>query len=217
MAKSHDPAAGRVALEGMLSYPAAIRGRVMSERDYNRFFGVLRLIALFAVIVVLVYFSRPTVVSVVVGFVLVAMGESVRFWSAGLLLKTKELMTAGPYRYTRNPLYLGRFLILTGVIIMVNLPYYLSLIGLVLGWGWFLGVYMRRKEKVEPARLREEHGEAYDKYFEAVPALFPTFRPYQHATPAKWSMERMLRNREYWMVIGLLVLTAYELSRAVPG
>jgi len=146
----------------------------MSDKEYNRFFGVARLVAVFGVVLALVYFGRPTVLSVAVGFAFVAIGESVRFWSSGLLLKTKELMTAGPYRYTRNPLYLGRFLILTGVIIMVNLPNYLSLIGLVVGWGWFLGVYMRRKERVEPARLREEHGEAYDRYFEAVPGLFPT-------------------------------------------
>ena len=189
----------------------------MSDGEYNRFLGILRLAALFAVVVLLVYFAHPTVASVAAGFVFVAIGESIRFWSSGLLLKTKELMTAGPYRYTRNPLYLGRFLILTGVIIMVNLPHYLSYIGLVLGWGWFLGVYMRRKERVEPARLREEHGETYDRYFAAVPALFPTFRPYKDATPAKWSMERMLRNREYWMVIGLLLLSAYELTKALRG
>jgi protein-S-isoprenylcysteine O-methyltransferase Ste14 len=187
----------------------------MSEREYNRFFGVLRLAALFAVILVLIYYARPTVLSVAVGFVFVAMGETVRFWSSGLLLKTRELMTAGPYRYTRNPLYLGRFWILTGLIIMVNLPSYLSLIGLVFGWAWFLGVYMRRKERVEPARLREEHGEAYERYFEAVPALFPTLRPYQDYTPASWSVERMLRNREYWMVIGLLGVAAYLLWRAL--
>ena len=189
----------------------------MSERPYNRFLGVVRLMALFVVVAILIYFARPTVLSVVVGFLFVFLGESVRFWSAGLLLKTKELMTAGPYRFTRNPLYLGRFLILTGVIIMVNLPNYLSWIGLVVGWGWFLGVYMRRKERVEPARLREEHGEAYDRYFEAVPALFPTFRPYQDFTPADWSVERMMRNREYWMVIGLLLISAYLLRQALLG
>ncbi len=187
----------------------------MSESEYNRFLGVLRLAALFAVVVALVYFARPTVLSVAVGAAFVVLGESVRFWSSGLLLKTKELMTAGPYRYTRNPLYLGRFLILTGVIIMVNLPNYLSLIGLVVGWGWFLGVYMRRKERVEPARLREEHGEAYDRYFEAVPALFPTFQPYADFTPASWSAERMIRNKEYAMVIGLAGITAYLLWQAL--
>jgi protein-S-isoprenylcysteine O-methyltransferase Ste14 len=187
----------------------------MSEPGYNRALGILRLAALFAVIVALVYFARPTVVSVAIGFVFVALGESVRFWSSGLLLKTKELMTAGPYRYTRNPLYLGRFLILTGVIIMVNLPDYMSLIGLVIGWAWFLGIYMRRKERVEPARLRQEHGDAYDRYFKAVPALFPTFTPYADYTPAAWSAERMKRNREYWMVIGLLAVSAYLLWQAL--
>ena len=189
----------------------------MSDSEYNRFLGVLRLMALFAVVVALIYFARPTLFSVGIGIIFVVLGESVRFWSSGLLLKTKELMTAGPYRYTRNPLYLGRFLILTGVIIMVNLPNYLSLIGLVVGWGWFLGVYMRRKEKVEPARLREEHGEAYDRYFEAVPALFPTLRPYKDFTPASWSMERMMRNKEYAMVIGLAGITAYLLWRVLTG
>ena len=189
----------------------------MSEREYNRILGVLRLTALFAVVLLLIYYARPSVFSVAIGFVFVALGETVRFWSSGLLLKTKELMTAGPYRYTRNPLYLGRFLILTGVIIMVNLPNYMSLIGLVFGWAWFLGVYMRRKERVEPARLREEHGEAYDRYFEAVPALFPTLRPYADFTPAAWSVERMKRNREYWMVIGLLGVSAYLLWRALQG
>ena len=187
----------------------------MSEREYNRILGLLRLAALFAVLLVLIYYARPTVPSVAIGFVFVVLGETVRFWSSGLLLKTRELMTAGPYRYTRNPLYLGRFLILTGLIIMVNLPNYLSLIGLIFGWAWFIGVYMRRKERVEPARLREEHGEAYDRYFEAVPALFPTLSPYQDFTPASWSVERMMRKREYWMVIGLLGVSAYLLWRAL--
>ena len=58
----------------------------MSEREYNRFLGGLRLLALFAVILVLIYYARPTVVSVAIGFVFVALGESVRFWSSGLLL-----------------------------------------------------------------------------------------------------------------------------------
>ncbi len=189
----------------------------MSERQYNRFLGVLRLVGLFAIIAALVYFARPTLISVVVGFVFVALGEGVRFWSAGLLLKTKELMTAGPYSYTRNPLYLGRLLILTGVVLMVNLPNHLSWAALVVGWAFFIFGYMRRKERVEPARLREEHGEVYDQYFSAVPALFPAFHPYEDATPAKWSMQRMMRNREYWMVIGLLLVAAYLLRQALLG
>jgi len=76
---------------------------------------------------------------------------------------------------------------------------------------------MRRKERVEPARLREEHGEAYDRYFEAVPDLFPTLSPYKDYTPAKWSVERMIRNKEYAMVIGLAGVTAFLLWRALTS
>jgi hypothetical protein len=32
-----------------------------------------------------------------------------------------------------------------------------------------------------------------------------------------WSAERMKRNREYWMVIGLAGVTAYLLWRALQG
>ena len=186
----------------------------MSPASYNRQLGVLRLIATFAFLVALVVFSRPRPTEVAVGFVIAAIGEAIRFWAAGHLLKTKELITSGPYRYTRNPLYFGRLLILTGVCIMCRLPYYLNWVMLGIGLAIFFFYYMPRKERVEPARLREQHGEAYDRYFKAVPALFPTFRPYAHASNLGWSSDRMLRTREVWMLVGLIVITGLLLNKA---
>lgn len=174
----------------------------------------VRLISLYALLAFLLAFARPTVVSLAAGIGLVVLGEAVRFWAAGHLYKTQELITSGPYRFSRNPLYLGRLLIFTGLTIMANLPYYGSGIVLVVGWGLFFGNYMRRKERVEPARLRELHGEAYDRYFEAVPALFPTLRPYPHPSSGRWSSQRMARNKEYWMVVGLTLVTAFLVWRA---
>ncbi|RMH16737.1 MAG: isoprenylcysteine carboxylmethyltransferase family protein [Acidobacteria bacterium] len=189
----------------------------MSEQPYDRFRGRLRLLALYALVAFLLYFAEPTVRSVAAGVGFVVLGEAVRFWAAGHLLKTQELVTSGPYRFTRNPLYLGRLLIFTGLAIMVNLPYYGSWIALVGGWALFFGVYLRRKERVEPARLEALHGEAFRRYFEAVPALFPTLRPYAHPSAGRWSAARMARNREHWMVIGLALVTAYLLWRATGG
>jgi protein-S-isoprenylcysteine O-methyltransferase Ste14 len=146
--------------------------------------------------------------------VLVALGEAIRFWAAGYLFKTVELVTAGPYRFTRNPLYLGRLLIFTGVCVMARLPFRLNLVVMVAGWAIFFGYYLRRKERVEPARLREVHGEPYARYFRAVPALFPTLRPYPDATPIGWSSDRMLRNREHYMVLGLVLASLFLLWRA---
>jgi protein-S-isoprenylcysteine O-methyltransferase Ste14 len=183
-------------------------------KEYNRALGFLRLIAVYAAIILLLWLARPTPLGVSIGFIIVAVGEGIRFWAAGYLYKTVELITSGPYRYTRNPLYLGRLLIVTGLCIMAWLPYYASLFVLAAGYAIFFGYYFRRKERVEPARLRETHGESYERYFRAVPALFPTLNPYPEVASAGWSSDRMLRNREHWMVIGLAAVTLFLLWRA---
>ena len=190
----------------------------MSEsKGYNRVLGTLRVLSIYALVALLVWLSRPTPLSVTVGFVFVALGEAVRFWAAGHLRKTVELITSGPYRYSRNPLYLGRLLIFTGVCVMAWMgreQYHVNWLVLAAGWAIFFLYYFRRKERVEPARLREVHGEAYERYFRAVPALFPTLEPYPEGASIGWSSERMLRNREHWMVVGLALLTLFMLWRA---
>jgi len=185
----------------------------MNDKPYNRVLGNLRRAALGLLLVALIWIGRPSPVLFAIGLLLVVLGESVRFWAAGHLLKTQELVTSGPYRHTRNPLYLGRLFILTGLCIMANLPRGGSWIALALGWVFFFGYYLPRKERVEPDRLRRQHGEAYERYRKAVPALFPTPRAYQGGSPQPWSAARMLRNREHLMVIGLVFATLFWLWR----
>jgi len=193
---------------------SGVSSRALSNTGYNRTLGAIRLTTTFALVAVLVWLAAPRPVEVAIGFVIAAAGEGIRFWAAGHLLKTKELITSGPYRYTRNPLYLGRLLILTGLCIMCRLPFYANWIVLVVGLSIFFFYYMPRKERVEPARLRAVHGEAYDRYFKAVPALFPTLRPYPSASNLGWSSDRMVRNREVWMVVGILAITLFLLWRS---
>jgi protein-S-isoprenylcysteine O-methyltransferase Ste14 len=189
----------------------------MDARTRQRLRRLRRLFLLYTMVAALLYFAQPTVASVAIGFGLVAGGEAIRWWAAGYLLKTVELVTNGPYRFTRNPLYLGRLLIFSGLCVMVNLPGGGSWIVLGVGWVLFFGIYLRRKERVEPARLRETHGEAYDRYFRAVPALFPTLRPYPAVEGQRWTAARMRRNREYWMIVGLAAIAAYLLIRALEA
>ena len=186
----------------------------MAESNYNKPLGVVRLALVYLFVGALLYMARPTPWTISIGFVFVVLGESVRFWAAGHLHKTVELITSGPYRFTRNPLYLGRLLILTGLCIMATLPYQANLIALGLGYLVFFGYYLPRKERVEPARLREHHGEPYDRYFKAVPALFPAVRPYPEGASSGWSSDNMQRNREHWMVVGLAAISLFLLWRA---
>jgi len=186
----------------------------VNQPGYNKTLATLRLTALFAFVVVLVLLAKPRPIEVAVGFVIAALGEAIRFWAAGHLLKTKELITSGPYRYSRNPLYLGRLLILTGLCVMCRLPYSANWVILLGGFAVFFLYYLPRKERVEPARLRAVHGDAYDRYFNAVPALFPTLKPYANASNLGWSSDRMMRNREWWMVVGIIAITLFLLWRS---
>ena len=73
------------------------------------------------------------------GVILVLAGSFMVLWSWGLFKKrnvalcpraeTTSLLTDGPYRFTRNPMYLGFVLILAGLALGVGTPpFYLSAI-----------------------------------------------------------------------------------------
>src|SRR5918997_5693326 len=82
------------------------------------FIEQLKLLALFVLIGLLIYFSRPTPTSFAIGAVLVALGTLIRIWAGGHLTRDQKLTTSGPYEYSRNPFYLGRFLLIIGFGVM---------------------------------------------------------------------------------------------------
>lgn len=175
----------------------------------------LRLAALYGGVVFLAALSRPRPGWIIAGLPWVLLGETLRIWSAGHLHKSRLLITSGPYRYTRNPLYLGRLLIFTGLALMARLPWNLNLLVLLGGYTVFFAYYLPRKERVEPVRLEAIHGQAYRRYFEAVPALLPALRPYP-APAGGWRWSRFARNREALMVAVLLLLIALLVYRTRP-
>ncbi len=181
---------------------------------YDKTLGRLRVASVWASVAVLLWLSRPTPGSVAAGFVFVVLGELLRCWAAGHLRKTVRLITSGPYRHTRNPLYLGRLTIFTGIAIMAALPFGANWIVLLSGYAVFFGYYLPRKERIEPARLRELHGARYEAYFNAVPALFPRWKPWADASRDGWHSSRWIGNREHWMVLAVVAVTWFLMWRA---
>ncbi|MCA9399552.1 MAG: isoprenylcysteine carboxylmethyltransferase family protein, partial [Candidatus Omnitrophica bacterium] len=56
------------------------------------------------------------------GLWVVIIGLLVRTWANGYAIKTEKLTTSGPYAHIRNPLYVGSFLIMTGLLIVLQVP-----------------------------------------------------------------------------------------------
>ena len=173
----------------------------------SRALGVLRLIVVWCVAGGLAWFGKPSREEWIVGLAFTALGESLRIWAAGYLVKTKELITGGPYAYVRNPLYLGRLLILTGVAIAAPMPWHSNLVVLAAGYAVFFFYYLPRKERVEPKRLEEMHGEPFREYFRAVPGIFPALRPYAKRA-GSWKWANFGKNEEILMVVSLSVFFA---------
>lgn len=79
-----------------------------------------RTMVLFGTIALLVLFSNPRWWSCLIGFIPVVAGEALRFWATGHLRKNEELTTSGPYAHLQSPLYLGSYMIGTGLCIMAD-------------------------------------------------------------------------------------------------
>src|SRR5436190_1919456 len=111
----------------------------------NKMLGKFRLIFVWAFGMMMALLGRPSAIEWFVGLVFAAAGEAVRCWAAGYLIKSKALITGGPYAYVRNPLYLGRLLIGTGIcvasVIQVGHFRYGNLVVLGVVYAVFFGYY----------------------------------------------------------------------------
>src|SRR6202521_3598580 len=108
--------------------------------------------------VAVLYFSRPTPPSILLGALTGVIGLWVRAYAAGYLHKQEVLTVTGPYAYTRNPLYLGSAILALGAGIAAH-----SWISALILFVYFALVYfivMRREEK----ELQLRHGAAFEEF-----------------------------------------------------
>ena len=78
----------------------------------------------------------------------------------------EELVTSGPYRLTRNPMYLGHLLFLGGLVLATRSPVAAALLAAHVPW--FSGRVRRDEE-----RLHARFGAAYADYCRTVPRWLP--------------------------------------------
>ncbi len=121
-----------------------------------------------------------------------------RLWAAGHIDKGKVLAQGGPYAFTRNPLYLGSFLMAIGVLIAGQGYWLLLPFGL-----FFLAVYYPVM-KAEELELLEGYGDEFVRYSRRVPMFLPSM-PITSSPPSIFLWSRVLKNREHRTFGGLLL------------
>jgi len=109
---------------------------------------------------------------------LVLTGGAIRSWAMGYHTwrrvkgeaARRTLVTAGPYAHTRNPLYLGSFMIGCGVAAMSGRLWILLAFAAVFVASHYCII------RWEETRLDQEFGIAFRNYAAEVPRFFPGFR-----------------------------------------
>jgi len=131
-----------------------------------------------------IFFSLPVIFA----------GLAIRAWAAGHLEKNLTLADSGPYAYTRNPLYLGSFIVALGFAVAGS-SWILGAIFVVA----FLGIYLPVMEREEDHLLK----------------IFPAYRDYAARVPLLWPKPGVqgsrvfrsavyIKNEEYKAALGVL-------------
>jgi len=148
-------------------------------------------------IIAILLLPQPTVISLAIGAGLVVIGQIIHFIAAGYLVKKEEMVTAGPYRFTRNPFYVANLLYDIGICVMANNPY-IALIYLPL---FYLVVIPRRIRK-EQAFLGDKFGADYKDYCRKVPVFFPRLLPAKlDKVNGRFAWSQIIEYRELWRVM----------------
>jgi len=129
------------------------------------------------------------------------LGLAIRAWAAGHIRKNAQLAVSGPYAFTRNPLYLGSFILGLGFTIASG-RWELALVFAAL----FLGIYFPVM-RVEASTMTELFGDKYKAYRESVPLFFPRPTPFRQSDShlTRFDASLYMRYREYRAALGLAV------------
>ena len=146
-----------------------------------------------------IFFARPTPRALLIGASVSVLGLAVRAWAAGHIRKNAQLATSGPYAYTRNPLYLGSFLLSLGFMIASGR----LVLGLLFA-ALFLGIYLPVM-RVEASTMAELFGGEYETYRRTVPLFFPRLTPFRQGETTRFDGALYLRYREYRAALGLVI------------
>jgi protein-S-isoprenylcysteine O-methyltransferase Ste14 len=150
----------------------------------------------FVCILLAVLISRPTLLSFLLGLGICILGILLRTWASGHLRKEKELTCSGPYRFTRNPLYLANLIIGMSVAV-ASWTWWVVGIFFIYFLIFYPAVLSREKEKMQ-AMFPEE----YEKFKKEVPFFFPFLGRTCAPNGNRFSKEIYKKNREYRAFFG---------------
>lgn len=155
-------------------------------------------LAIVAIIVAVPFLQREWLLA---GFIVSMIGEGIQLWSFASLDKNSDLAIRGPYAMVRNPMYLGRYFIVLGFLMLLG-RWWILVIYTVAYW-----YYMDTRVEREEAHLRPIFGPRYDEYCARVRRFLPG-APLPGQPVAYWNWTLFRQNNAAANLAGTLVVWA---------
>ena len=146
-------------------------------------------------------FAKPTAMTHAIGGAIAFIGVAIRAWASGHIRKAKTLAVTGPYARTRNPLYVGSFILGVGFTVAAGVWW---LAGLFIAL--FLGIYLPVM-RVEARDMQRIFGAEFEEYERQVPLFIPRLTAWKKGD-GEFDFQLYLQYREYRAAIGAAVAIA---------
>ncbi|MBI2251845.1 MAG: hypothetical protein HYU63_03700 [Armatimonadetes bacterium] len=171
--------------------------------------------------ILILYIAKPTLLSFRIGITLAALGEILRIWAVGYAGSTTRkseliaptLVTAGPYAYLKNPLYLGNIITATGFCIMaLGKSTFIEKIILFSLFLIFYFIIYSLIISIEEDYLLKTFGETYKNYSKKVPRIIPRLKPYTNSSGTfKWNVIFKAEIHTLIMLIIIILIMYWKL------
>ncbi len=147
------------------------------------------------------FISSPEKWSLAAGIPFILIGETIRFWSSGIITKNTRLTREGPYSLSRNPLYVGNFFLGLGFVCAAGIWWILP-VYLLLFWQLYKHTIQNEEEF-----LRERFPNEWALYYREVHRFFPLTRwPDYRSGTFDWSL--VMKHREQRNILVILIIYA---------
>ncbi len=150
----------------------------------------LRYLVFLVVFIIFVPFIRP--LWFWPGFFVTLFGELIQVWCFASLEKNRVLANRGLYMLTRNPMYLGRFFVLLGFLVLAGN------IWIIIFFTVLYYFYMVNRVRREEKKLREVFGEAYEGYCRDVNRFVPSLKGIDWRSFWIFKWDVLVENNGHW-------------------
>jgi protein-S-isoprenylcysteine O-methyltransferase Ste14 len=170
---------------------------LFNNRRARKLFLKLRVVLMIALVIAIAHYARPE--WLLAGFAVSMLGQAIQLWSFASLVKNEELTARGPYVTVRNPMYLGRYFLILGFVVVTGNVW------AALAYTVFYYFYMANRVKREEVVLAGLLGAPYAAYCQNVNRFVPTFTKLADPAVRFFDFSVLRHNNGHWNLFGTLI------------